>query len=394
MAMSATAPSRMTPRSFMPNTAAGRLVIERIANSRGRRPPLANVDGEPAREGAVVARMRLTPRARQRQRRRRSTPSCTAARHDVPDVLVRHVERDDRRVCLRQSARSPSTSGVMPRSLRNLRERLALPATGRADTIAITMTPTAAPPRSRADVLERAARAGAPAARLRPAVPRRRAAAPRAATSTTPRTDTDRRTPDPRARACVDPLRRCHRQPPVVGPERLHVADDARDASLLGDANHFLHRRDDADVVVRLRRECGSCRRRRTRPRRPRARSPPRSSRSCRACRRGRSRGRTRPAPLPRRTSARIASSSSAVGRAIRPSPACTASAHAAMTDEQRDVRPEAALLQRRALRGEIDRTAAVGIDDDRRDALREDRPRLSAARRGSVLRPRANARR
>ena len=47
------------------------------------------------------------------------------------------------------------------------------------------------------------------------------------------------------------------------------------------------------------------------------------------------------------------------------------------MPDEQRGVRPGMRRFERGTLRGEIDRSAAVGIDDHGRDPLREDRLRL-----------------
>ncbi len=48
------------------------------------------------------------------------------------------------------------------------------------------------------------------------------------------------------------------------------------------------------------------------------------------------------------------------------------------MTDQQRDVRSDASLLQFQPLCGEIDGTAAVRVDDDGRDTLRENRLRLT----------------
>ena len=48
------------------------------------------------------------------------------------------------------------------------------------------------------------------------------------------------------------------------------------------------------------------------------------------------------------------------------------------MTDEQRDVRPDTAPLELGALLREVDRAAAVRVDDDRRHALRDDRLRLA----------------
>ena len=48
--------------------------------------------------------------------------------------------------------------------------------------------------------------------------------------------------------------------------------------------------------------------------------------------------------------------------------------AHAAVADEERDVRPEPAGLERLALRRQIGRPAAIRIHDERRHALRNDR--------------------
>ena len=44
----------------------------------------------------------------------------------------------------------------------------------------------------------------------------------------------------------------CLRQSPARRAQRFHVRDDSREPRLVGDANHFLDRRDDADVVVRF----------------------------------------------------------------------------------------------------------------------------------------------
>ena len=50
--------------------------------------------------------------------------------------------------------------------------------------------------------------------------------------------------------------------------------------------------------------------------------------------------------------------------------------------------------FERGALRGEIDRTAAIGVRDERGDALRQQRLRLAQRAVPDALRPRANARR
>ena len=156
------------------------------------------------------------------------------------------------------------------------------------------------------------------------------------------------------------------------------MADDADQVTLLRDADHFLDRRDHADVVVTL--VADVARIHTTELPRDRGERDHFFSLGITA-RRVEEPARETVGALLHRAPHERAHLLELLSRRRAILAADHASAHAAVTDQQRDVRSDAALLEFEPLCGEVDGTAAVRVDDDRRHTLRKNRLCLSKLR-------------
>ncbi len=169
----------------------------------------------------------------------------------------------------------------------------------------------------------------------------------------------------------VDPADEREREAPVVRPQRLHVADDADDVRLVGDADHLLHGGDDTDVVVRLVADVAGIE--------PAERSGDLGQgdhfpRGRVAAGNVEEPAREAERPLLHGAPDEPAHAIEFLGsrRAVRV--AHDGAPDGAVSHEQGHVRSETARFEVAALRREIHRATAVGVAHDRRDALRQQR--------------------
>ncbi len=169
----------------------------------------------------------------------------------------------------------------------------------------------------------------------------------------------------------LDALDQRQRQAVAGRPERLHVAHDADQAGLFGDGDHFLDRGDDADRVVafvadvaavdaaELRRHPCECHD-----------LPGPGVRAGRVVQPARQAERPGPHAAPHQ----IHHLGDLLGVGVAVGHAHDRLAHRPVRHHQADVEADALARVAPGLRVQVGRPAAVGVDDDRGDALRQHR--------------------
>ncbi|OLB63586.1 MAG: hypothetical protein AUI11_00790 [Acidobacteria bacterium 13_2_20CM_2_66_4] len=183
-----------------------------------------------------------------------------------------------------------------------------------------------------------------------------------------------------------DALDERHRQSPARRPERLHMRDDARQVSFFRDANHFVDGGDDADVEVRLVADVAFVHAAHIaddfRERDDFIDLCVVTWRVIEARRQTDSAG-FHPVLRERDHLRELVRARRAIGHAEHLAP------NRSMRHVQRDVDADAALLVADPLRPQVHRSAAVRVERDGRDALRDQLPRILQRVRQTVRRVR-----
>ena len=168
----------------------------------------------------------------------------------------------------------------------------------------------------------------------------------------------------------LDSLDERHREPVAGGAQRLHVADDADEPAFFGDRDHFLDRRDHADRVVGFIADVAAVDaaelRRHLRHGDHFRRLRVRAGRVVEAAREAESAGAH---ALPHEIDhlRELLRVGIAIGHAHHGLP------DGSVRDHQSHVGTNALLAVSRPLTGEVGRPAAIRVDENRRDPLRED---------------------
>jgi hypothetical protein len=173
----------------------------------------------------------------------------------------------------------------------------------------------------------------------------------------------------------IDPPGQLRRQSPTVLSERLHVADDANEVSFFSDADDFVDRGDDADVVVAFVPDVT-----RVDASELAGDGGERDDFFCvrEAARRVEKSARETERPLFHRAPDEAAHALQLVRPGLTVLVANDLPTHTAVTDELGDVGPDSGFLELDSLQGEVDGTSSIRVGDDGGDALREERPALT----------------